>query len=541
MAFLVIYDSDKEILRFNLNRSSTTLGRSSMNDIVLPDDLVNEFAFEILKTAKGYSIYNIEGKEGRGRKKIVKYEILKGNEEFYAGKFKISFKKDMTVEKKLESDNLDTCLMTDFINTDEEDRLKSAVLRIVKEDKVAKTVALSGHVFTIGKDVSNRLILKDPFVSSFHCRLFVKQGKYYIRDLDSTNGTKLNGSKVVEAEIPDDSVIKAGKTEIFFKYEEDKNTKNKIVTKSVPGMIADSSEMVNIVNMVHSLANESITVLINGESGSGKELIAQGLHKLSKRSKGPFVAINCGAISRDLVESELFGHEKGAFTGAVSTRIGAFESANRGTLFLDEIGEISLEMQVKLLRVLETGELKRVGGRLTIKPDVRIVAATNRDLKKEVELKNFREDLYFRLCIIPIKLPPLRKRISDIYKLAAFFAKQFAPERKIKFDAAAISKLKAYNWPGNIRELKNVISRTLIMSNQNIIKSEDIFIDTPDLSERIQHASIITSGKSLDEIEKEVILNELDRSNGKKKKAAKVLGISISTLYKKLSEYDIDL
>jgi DNA-binding NtrC family response regulator len=313
--------------------------------------------------------------------------------------------------------------------------------------------------------------------------------------------------------------------------------------KSFENIIGTSAVMRKVFDTVSRAAPTRASILVTGESGVGKELIADAVHELSPRKGKPLIKVHCAALSAGLLESELFGHEKGAFTGAVSRKRGRFELANEGTLFLDEIGEIDQNIQIKLLRVLQEREFERVGGEDTIETDVRIVAATNRDLKAEIEKGNFREDLYFRLNVVNIHVPPLRERKDDIPLLAASFLKEFAAENGKTITGIhekARSRLYAYDWPGNIRELRNCIESAVVMSAGAIITGEDL---PPALRSASEEGWIrIPLGVTFDEAEKIVVRDTLSFYKGNKSKAAETLAIGRKTLHRKLAEWgDIPL
>lgn len=307
---------------------------------------------------------------------------------------------------------------------------------------------------------------------------------------------------------------------------------------SVPEMIGESEVMKNITGLMERLAESSMPVLIQGESGVGKEVVARGLHKLSERYEKPFVAINCGAIPENLVESELFGHVKGAFTGATENREGAFLSAHGGTLFLDELGELPLTMQVKLLRALQEGEVTPVGSTSPISVDVRLVAATNKDLATCVANGEFREDLYYRLNVLPIDVPPLRTRGEDIILLANHFLKKYALKNQtesFKLKESAKQLLMGLPWPGNVRQLENAIYRAAIMANSQVLcKSDFYFMGL----ERIKPMATSGSGQwpTLEDMEKQYVLKVVATCDGNLSEAARILGISRSTLYRKLPD-----
>ncbi|HQB94303.1 MAG TPA: sigma-54 dependent transcriptional regulator [Candidatus Omnitrophota bacterium] len=308
-------------------------------------------------------------------------------------------------------------------------------------------------------------------------------------------------------------------------------------------LIAESPKMKELLRTADKIAASSASVLIEGESGTGKELIARRIHEMSPRSQNPFVAVHCAALTETLLSSELFGHEKGAFTGAVERRQGRFERAHQGSLFLDEIGEISKDTQVKLLRVLQEGEFERVGGVKTIKVDVRLIAATNKTLIDEVKKQSFREDLYYRINVIYLKMPPLRERKEDIPPLVNTFMRRYGIRNGKKLRGIAPDALEAllrYDWPGNVRELKNIVERMIVLS-----AGEELTLDQvpDDIRGPRPVAASFVSGNSavttLTDAEKELIRNALRETNGNKSKAAEKLGISRRTLYRKIEEYQI--
>ncbi|QDT38019.1 sigma-54 interaction domain-containing protein [Stratiformator vulcanicus] len=335
---------------------------------------------------------------------------------------------------------------------------------------------------------------------------------------------------------------------------------------SFEGMFGTSSQMREVYALTRQVAGSSATVLLTGETGTGKELIARAVHRLSHRASGPFIRVNCGALAESLLESELFGHVKGAFTSANENRTGRFEAAHGGTIFLDEINSVSHQLQVKLLRILQEHEFERVGDTKTIQVDCRIVAATNRDLLDEIDEGRFREDLYYRLNVIPIDLPPLRERSDDVPELSRHFAKIYASQNRRPvpaIDDEAYSYLKSYAWPGNVRELQNYIERAIVLGDGNRItvdllpphvrgvaparrkrpqgsELEDLCRDF--VAQRIEevghdgalHDAVVSY------VEKELIANVLRSCHGVQTKAATKLGINRNTLHKKIDEYQLD-
>jgi two-component system response regulator HydG len=310
-------------------------------------------------------------------------------------------------------------------------------------------------------------------------------------------------------------------------------------TSEFSGMIGKDPQMQNIYRLIEDIAPTDATVLIQGESGTGKELVARAIHRQSPRRSQPFIVINCSAYPATLLESELFGHEKGAFTGAIRQKIGRFEQANGGTVFLDEIGEIAPSAQIKLLRVLQSQKFERVGGEETLKVNVRILAATNKDLLKEVTSGNFREDLFYRLNVIPIQLPPLRMRRNDIPLLARHFLHRFASEqhREIQdFSSEAMRRLLDYPWPGNVRELENSIEHTAVLAKHSMVEISDL---PSAIQDAVPSATSAAAG-TIEENEKKLLQEVLQECDWNKKKAALQLGISRSTLYEKLKKYQLE-
>jgi len=308
-------------------------------------------------------------------------------------------------------------------------------------------------------------------------------------------------------------------------------------------IIGESSQMQKVFDMIERVADSSATVMVYGESGTGKELVARAIHVNSPRKDKPYIQVNCAALPENLLESELFGHEKGAFTGAVARRAGRFELAHQGTLFLDEIGEVSPAMQAKLLRVLQEKTFERVGGVETLKVDVRIVAATNRNLQIAIETGAFREDLYYRLNVIPIKLPPLRERKSDIPLLADYFLTKLDLKRRIQaITPEAMQALLDYSWPGNVRELENVIERAVIIAPGDTITVEQVPSDLC-MKPREEKYSIIDDipdeGISLEEVEKLLLARALVKAGGNQTKAAQLLKISRHTLLYRMEKYGL--
>ncbi len=334
---------------------------------------------------------------------------------------------------------------------------------------------------------------------------------------------------------PDDlsHLIRNASSQITLK-EENEALRNKVVSlENVEDLIGGSEAMMKVLKEVERVAQSNSPVIISGESGTGKELIARAIHSNSRRKFSPLVSVHCGALTESLLESELFGHEKGAFTGAMYNRKGRFEMADGGTIFLDEIATISQKMQIELLRVLETKTFLRVGGNKEITSDFRVICATNKDLKKMVEDGTFREDLYYRLNVVNIRIPPLRERIEDIPMLVDYFIKVYCTSMSrniMTIDQAALKRLEQYDFPGNVRELENMIERAIVVGNEKAIRLKDL---------PLEKEMITNSFKSLEDIEKQYILQVLNRYDWNITRSAKVIKVDRVTLYNKIKKYDL--
>jgi two-component system response regulator HydG len=310
-------------------------------------------------------------------------------------------------------------------------------------------------------------------------------------------------------------------------------------------LVGGSENMQRVFRTVEKVAPTDSSVFIAGESGTGKELVARACHNLSKRASGPFIKVNCGALTETLLESELFGHEKGAFTGAVKTKLGRFELADGGTLFLDEIGDVPLSMQVKLLRVLQEQEFERVGGEQTIKVDVRVISATHKNLDEEVAAGRFRQDFYYRLHVVPLLLPPLRERREDIPLLVQHFIEKLAPKTNPSVRGMAddaLGRLMAYAWPGNVRELENAIEQALVFADGNTIgvPALPVFLQGGEGDERLEVPREMSLPDILEDLERQLILKAYRKAGGVKTETARLLGIKTSALYYKLDKYKIE-
>ena len=422
----------------------------------------------------------------------------------------------------------------------------------------------------IGRSRDADLQLPDPLVSRLHARVFRVGRQYFLADMGSRNGTHLDGKAVSQVPLTCGRTFRVGPYRIRFFQEGNSpgtgeeptvvaaagSTPSGAAAPGPPpappslntapedapfGLVGDSPGTRKLIDIIHRVGLSDVPVLIEGETGSGKELVARGIHDASARRDRPFVVVNCGAISPELVESELFGHEKGAFTGATAQRKGAFELANNGTIFLDEIGELPFILQPKLLRALEQREVKRVGGNETIQADVRILAATHRNLREEIARKSFREDLYFRIGAITVPVPPLRDHREDVPAIARHFLAGM--ERRSGRPVPALSPdahdvLISHHWPGNVRELRNAVQRAVVMGEGPGRTAADFSFlrkETPGTSDLSAAGGL----SRWEQAERTNILAELARQDGNKTRTARELGIAKSTLFEKLKKYGI--
>ena len=400
-----------------------------------------------------------------------------------------------------------------------------------------KSLVLGVPHVRIGAGSSNDVVIEDQHASRFHCELRKTDEGWVLRDLGSLNGTRVGDVAIKEGLLHSGATITVGETRIRFQADDGRAEEIAVSPRhSFGDVVGRSVRMREVFGVLERIAATDLTVLIGGETGSGKDVMARAIHKASTRGKGPFVVFDCAAVAPNLIESELFGHVKGAFTGADANREGAFERANGGTLFMDEIGELSIELQPKLLRALEQRRVKAVGGQKEIPIDVRIIAATHRNLEQKVKDGTFRQDLFFRLSVVTVQVPALRHRVEDLPVLVETVLVSLGKSVGISPETMRI--LETYDWPGNVRELRNVIESAAAVCDSDQIEPRHLMFFKPRRRDPTME-KLPLAGKTLESIEKNAIQQTLEQCGGNKTKAAKQLGISPSTLYEKVKKYKL--
>ncbi len=536
MAELLFLRDGELQLRAPLQGERIRLGRGVEADLILPDRAVSRVQCELVRAGDGWRVVDRSGRGTPVGKRVADDGglSLRDGDELRLGAYVLVFSAH-AASPDAERTGAHAAASG---RTQRLRRNSSAVparlrLRNASGEHVLDLPADEGLRLVIGREPrKGGVALDDRCASAEHCRIGFKDGTFRITDLRSENGTFVNGLRVAEAFLSGRAQLQVGETLLSFEQAAGPDAP---ADEALPGLVSRDPAMLPVIEQVRRLSAGRIPVAIHGETGTGKEVVARALHLLAPRSAGSFVALNCGALPKELVESELFGHEKGAFTGADRARAGAFEEASGGTLFLDEIGDLPLDVQVKLLRVLERGEIRRVGGNRAITVDVRIVSATHHDLTAAVEGGTFREDLFYRLCVATIELPPLRQRIADVLPMAEHFVGQFAPaEMGVTFSQGAIRKLEAHPWPGNARELRNAVQLALLQRSGPVITEEELVLRPP-TARRGR-----TSVPRIEDLEREAYRQALKRFGDDRKGAMEALGVSKATFFRRLAEFGFD-
>ncbi len=534
MAELVFFRRGEEVLRFSIDGARTVLGRGESCDVVIPDPEVSRQHVALTIEGERCTMEDLSGKGTLVSGKLETKAMMPDGADLTLGQWRAVFR----VRAQVERDATEVGSNRTEVAPKSETRKMPAQVR-VRQGHNEKVHKLQAETFTVGKDAGNDLILNDKFISGRHLKVTRHESGFLLTDRQSTNGTWLGNARIYEVEVPLFTMLRIGEAELVLEPQG-----GDVRSGVYQGIIGNDPSVRQLAELIERVAPSTAAVAIFGESGTGKELVARAVHARSSRHEQPFIPVNCAAISKELIESELFGHEKGAFTGAANARKGAFEEADGGTLFLDEIGELPLDLQAKMLRALESGEIKRVGASKPINVDVRIVAATNRDLLGAAKSGAFREDLYYRLCVIPLTLPPLRARMSDLANISDHFLKAFSPKgQPVRLTPAAVQKLEGHTWPGNIRELRNVIHRALLLRKGAMIDSTDISFDVQaKVNKDVQLPDFppgTTLVQMLESLERRIVEIYLQRFKDNRERVAKELGVARSTLFKRLKDWGL--
>ena len=535
MPELVFFRRGEEVLRVGLGRERMVLGRGDKSDVVIPDPEVSRQQVALSFDGERCALKDLSGKGTLVAGSAMTEGVLADGADLTLGQWRAVFRLHGGGQSEGPTEiGSHTALQPQ----DAPSRWQPAQVR-VRQGTSEVVHKLQADSFTVGKDPTCDLVVQDPFISSRHLKVVRREGQFQVVDTNSTNGTWLGAVRVFEVQVGLPTTLRVGETDLILEP----------VTavrrdQAFHGLIGTDGSVRQLVDLIQRVAPSSAAVTILGESGTGKELVARALHECSQRADKPFIPVNCAAISKELIESELFGHEKGAFTGATNARKGAFEEADGGTLFLDEIGELPVDLQAKLLRALESGEIKRVGASRPLTVDVRVVAATNRDLLSASRDGRFREDLYYRLCVVPLHLPPLRSRRGDILALAEHFLRLYTPRgQTVRLSTAAVERLKQHAWPGNIRELRNVVHRALLLRKGASIEASDISFDQEVNRETGVSVPELPPGMTLEQmllkLERQIVEAALRRYNNNRERVARELGVARSTLFKRLKEWGL--
>jgi DNA-binding NtrC family response regulator len=532
MPELALFRHGEELLRVPLAHE-ITIGRDPGCDVSLPDPALSRVQAVVARRGDAFVLLDRSGRGTRvGADEVTEASLADGSE-IALGAWRALFRQHAAGDAGWTRAGGGTQLRAPVAAEDVPARLR------VRERGRERTIHLDGaSAVSVGKDDGNDVTLDDPYVSARHLRLERRGARWHVRDLGSTNGTFLAGARVGDAELPPGHPVTLGDCELLLDRGDARPR-----APAFEGLISSDPGMRALFDLVERVAPSDVPCAIFGETGTGKELVARAIHARSARSEAPFIPVNCSAIAESLIESELFGHEKGAFSGADRLRKGAFEEADGGTIFLDEIGELPLDLQPKLLRTLEGGEVKRVGASRPITVNVRVVAATHRDLRAAVRAGRFREDLYYRLCVVPLTIPPLRRRRADVASLAEAFLERAAPRGlALRFGADALRRLEDHDWPGNVRQLKNVVLRALLFRGEGLVVGAGaIALDDARgaAAAGADDDTLYLRGLTLEDIEREAIRLSLRRNKGKRAAVVKELQIAKSTVMKRIGQWSL--
>jgi DNA-binding NtrC family response regulator len=538
MPELAFFRRGEELLRVPLG-DRTAIGRDPGCDVSLPDPAVSRVHAVIERRGDGFHLVDHSGRGTRVAGSDVPEAALADGTEISLGVWRALFRAAAAAAGE-ETHAAGPSGATQVRAAGEPAAALPPVRLRVRAGGRERTVPVTSAGAVVGKEPTCDAPIDDPFVSARHLRIEPQGGRWTVVDLGSTNGTFISGARVARAELPLGVPIQLGDAEIVL---EPRDAPEPARPEAFEGMLSRDPAMRQVFELVDRVGGSEAAVTILGETGTGKELVARALHARSPRRDGLFVPVNTSAIAESLIESELFGHEKGAFSGAERMRKGAFEEADRGTIFLDEIGELPLDLQPKLLRVLELGEVKRVGASRPITVNVRIVAATHRDLRALVRAGRFREDLFYRLCVVPITVPPLRRRRGDVGALAEAFLQRASPRGVVlRWSPEALAKLEGYDWPGNVRQLRNVVQRALLFRGEGlVVPASAVTLEDTRAAPREggDDDTLYLRGLTLEDIEREAIRLSLRRNKGKRAAVVKELRIAKSTVMKRIGQWGL--
>ncbi|MGE0870588.1 MAG: sigma 54-interacting transcriptional regulator [Kofleriaceae bacterium] len=429
---------------------------------------------------------------------------------------------------------------------------RSFRLRVASGPDQGKECVLDEGTTMVGTHADNNLVLTDATVSRYHLEIKVRRDGIEVRDLDTTNGTKHQGAKVGQVVLTGAARLRLGKhTEIDIEPVDTKVNLNEFASDRFGDVLGTTAPMRRLFSLLDKAASTEATILLEGETGTGKEAIAEAVHLRSRRSRGPFVVVDCGSIPHELIGSELFGHAKGSFTGAAADKQGLIEAANRGTLFLDEVGELALDLQPQLLRVLDRRQVRRVGETHSVDVDIRVIAATHRDLRAMVKAGQFREDLYYRLAVVAAHVPPLRERKADIPVLASYFAEKMG-RGGFGHSPSLLEMLDRHDWPGNVRELRNVVERALSLGDVSLgdLAEGDLPIPSADdepTNVRPSNADVLdlpfkeAKAALVESFERDYLTALLARHRGNISRAAAEAGIDRNYIHRLVKKYGLEV
>lgn len=543
MAYLEFYRSGDPLLSYRWEDGLVKLGRASDCQILLNDPSISRlhciFRYKDQKACVEDSSSNgLRLSDGRPVQGLF---YLEDQQELFltrALSFRFLKSPSFPREKTLIAERQQTLLLQASADASEIERLEASLEWDDPEQGPVRR-RIDHHGVSVGRHPSNDIRFDSPYVSQFHFSIEWRDREFFIRDLGSANGLSVDGEKTLSKSLSDNQEITFGEIKILFRQRKEEINLEPKPEGRFFDLVSKNPKMRRVFALTEVIAPLETPVFLHGETGTGKELLAKAIHQLSPRYAKNFLALNCAALPKELVESELFGHEKGAFTSAGSTRIGAFEAAHGGTLFLDEVAELDLPIQAKLLRVLESGEFQRLGSHQRLRSSVRLISATHVDLAKRVKEGLFREDLYYRLHVLPLSIPPLRDRLDDLEVLIAELCEKL--NIRIPISPDALEMLKLYDYPGNVRELKNILSRASV--EQKLSRSQQCA--APETLDYM-HFRFLPGLEKYKPVhseeerqEKARLLDCLQKHDFHQSKAAKELGLAVSSLHDKMKRFGI--